>query len=210
MRSILSVTLYSLFSLTSSLPHPAVLSSQCCLSGDFKWALGTGWMSGWRKDIENIEFVHAVFKKQGFSIVFEVDETSSLSTRLMSWGVESGVLDKRHKVFLKCSNIPQYYTISHNILSQAAEVCALNHKVNLWCLGPTLNSFFSIGVRMSEFPKLWYAEKAILLVAAGNIWQYFVMYISLWYHQQTSNKQIGDNSVFDKYRDSAGFMKVNV
>jgi len=41
-------------------------------------------MSGWGKKIENIEFVHAVFKKQGFFNGCEVDETSSSSTRLMS------------------------------------------------------------------------------------------------------------------------------
>jgi len=41
-------------------------------------------MSGWGKEIENIEFVHAVFKKRGFSISCEVDETSSSSARLMS------------------------------------------------------------------------------------------------------------------------------
>ncbi len=60
--------------------------------------------------------MYAVFKKQGFSIVFVEDETSSLSILLMIWEVESGVLDK--------TDTP-YTPLSCNILKQAAGVCVL-------------------------------------------------------------------------------------
>ncbi len=60
--------------------------------------------------------MYAVFKKQGFSMVFGEDESSLWGILLMSWEVESDVQNK--------TDTP-YIPLSYNIFKKAAQVCVL-------------------------------------------------------------------------------------